>query len=1070
MLLLAAAPISALEAIWIGPDIGAWNVAANWSSGVVPNPAYTAQIDDDPTRDSRVESRFATTAGLLVVDAGDTLAVINSSFYANRPVTLDGTISVEGTGQLNAFMSLNPDSELRLSGSAATATTTFFHNQGDIHGGGRFTINPPAGSSVSYNENTIRADHPTIPLTLQLSNSVNFINNGVLMATGGGRLQIQRGYAFDDPIGIYGGRIEAHPDSTVAIGSGSTYGYIEDAVLATVDDDDPLTSAPSFEFFNTRLQDVSLEGNFKLSGATILGSLRNLGEITSGTAIFPSNWHNYVGGDVLLSGGGTINLASTVALFGGGDFDRVINVDNVIRGHGELLVSWTGFTNRHVVQADAGQNKELYFYNGLSDGLLINSGVMKSINGGRLRLGYSSGATGVMENFEAGDQGEVIAGENSSVFLSNIHIKGGVLRTEGDDPATRGKHLAESLVILEDVTTDGDFRFQTLAGQLSTITLNKTVNNTGSMTGRFAASASAELTGGGEIIGESGVLFTLGQNASIVNVDNVIHGNGNINGFAGNRFTNQGTIRSDGQITINTQLPFVNRGRLEAAPGAQLTLPIITTLTNIEDGIGGVIHAADGGVVNFGRIDGGVLSTEGTGVIRATGGVIKDLHNLGTVEATLLAPQGTIVNDGIIKAHLNMSSGFARLDGTGQWEATNGTHAGGIFINGPLHTILGSGDFGSGSTSSVVVNEGTMRAKEGSPFRILVASFENTGLVHAPAERTLNVFSSFTRAENSGTMQVDGILGVTAPDGLHNLDEGLIDVQGQLSLGQTVLRNRISGMITGSGEVTGSITTGPLVLNEGIIEPGEGIATLQIGDDFQQLSSGQLQMEIAGGEAPSNDLLAVDGLATLAGTLVATLVGEESLAPNDSFTLLTATGGIAGAFDQWVLPDLPDDQFWFIEYDTNQVRATVEEIIPGDFNLDGTVDTADYVAWIKTGGNETQLGEWRSNFGSSVANEPPPLSTTVPEPATVWMLLMTVTAWLGARRAGPFGQQMCSVGKPVPSVVRPQRIRFARAHGRLNNFVEQLWLVGHQAEKWIGRMCFGALYFAQRNDHLRRLR
>ena len=483
------------------------------------------------------------------------------------------------------------------------------------------------------------------------------------MATGGGKLQIQRGFVFDNNFGILGGRIEAHPGSTVAFGSPSSYGYIEDAVLAMIDDDDLQTAAPKFEFASTTLKNVTLDGNFKLSGATIEGSLINTGEITPGPTYNMSPfYHNALKGDVSLTGGGMVNLGSSpYAIFGSGPGAtslRLINVDNVIRGSSELLVSWYGFTNRHLVQADAGQNKELVFYNGLSDGLLINSGVMKAMNGGRLRLGYSTGATAIMENFEGGDAGEIVAEENSSVFLNTINIKGGVLRTVGDNAATRGKFLAEGLVILEDVTMEGVFRFQTIAGQLSTVTLYGTNHNTGSMTGRFVVSGNSELAGGGEVIGEGGTFFTLGQSATFVNVDNLIHGSGNINtGFTNSRFINRSTFRSDGPIVFNTQINVVNSGRIEAGPGTQLTLPTITTTINYEGGVDGVIHAADGGIVNIGRIEGGVLSTEGSGVIRATGGFIKDVHNLGTIEVSSTAPQGTIVNDGLIKGPLNMTHG-----------------------------------------------------------------------------------------------------------------------------------------------------------------------------------------------------------------------------------------------------------------------------------------------------------------------------------------------------------------------------------------------------------------------------
>jgi hypothetical protein len=84
------------------------------------------------------------------------------------------------------------------------------------------------------------------------------------------------------------------------------------------------------------------------------------------------------------------------------------------------------------------------------------------------------------------------------------------------------------------------------------------------------------------------------------------------------------------------------------------------------------------------------------------------------------------------------------------------------------------------------------------------------------------------------------------------------------------------------------------MMNEGTIEPGPGLATLSIGDDFQQLAAGQLKMEVSGGTSLANDLLAITGSASLAGTLAVSRVGADPLVAGDSFTLLTATGGVAG--------------------------------------------------------------------------------------------------------------------------------------------------------------------------------
>jgi len=46
----------------------------------------------------------------------------------------------------------------------------------------------------------------------------------------------------------------------------------------------------------------------------------------------------------------------------------------------------------------------------------------------------------------------------------------------------------------------------------------------------------------------------------------------------------------------------------------------------------------------------------------------------------------------------------------------------------------------------------------------------------------------------------------------------------------------------------------------------------------------------------------------------------------------------------------------------------VLHVVPlaGDFNVDGTVDAADYVMWRKSGGTPTEYNTWRTNFGESV--------------------------------------------------------------------------------------------------------
>jgi hypothetical protein len=77
----------------------------------------------------------------------------------------------------------------------------------------------------------------------------------------------------------------------------------------------------------------------------------------------------------------------------------------------------------------------------------------------------------------------------------------------------------------------------------------------------------------------------------------------------------------------------------------------------------------------------------------------------------------------------------------------------------------------------------------------------------------------------------------------------------------------------------------------------------------------------------------------------------------------------------------------------------------GDYNHDGDVNTADYVGWRKTDGNNQQnYVNWRSNFGQLAPGLGSPLSsdtvfTQVPEPTTLAFLgMVLISLSIGCRR------------------------------------------------------------------------
>ena len=72
------------------------------------------------------------------------------------------------------------------------------------------------------------------------------------------------------------------------------------------------------------------------------------------------------------------------------------------------------------------------------------------------------------------------------------------------------------------------------------------------------------------------------------------------------------------------------------------------------------------------------------------------------------------------------------------------------------------------------------------------------------------------------------------------------------------------------------------------------------------------------------------------------------------------------------------------------VSYAVAASIPGDFNADGKVDSADYVVWRKTDGTQLGYNTWRANFGvtsasSGIATQP------VPEPTTMLLVAFGLT-------------------------------------------------------------------------------
>ena len=150
----------------------------------------------------------------------------------------------------------------------------------------------------------------------------------------------------------------------------------------------------------------------------------------------------------------------------------------------------------------------------------------------------------------------------------------------------------------------------------------------------------------------------------------------------------------------------------------------------------------------------------------------------------------------------------------------------------------------------------------------------------------------------------------------------------------------------------------------------------------------------------------------LSGALNVSLINGFSLAVGNSFTLLTAAGGVSGKFASATLPGAPSGSQWSINYNANSV--VLAAALQGDYNHNGVVDAPDYLIWRKTVGQSGfalaadgngngmidpgDYNVWRSQFGKppgSGAGSGASLSASVPEPAAVVLMISAVGGWCG---------------------------------------------------------------------------
>ncbi len=748
--------------------------------------------------------------GHVVVDSGSALDL-------GGAVALTGTIALNAAGAATALVLTS--STLTLSGHGRVVLSDDAENQitggsGDVLvnagvtivgagtiGAGELSFVNAAGGVVAA-----RASHPLI---IQVPAKVipgqpNFQlqNAGTLEALAGSTLEVQP--SFGSVLQNSGGTLlAAGVGAVVAVG-----GIVDGGTLRTGGGGRIATTGALTTLDGLALHPVTNAGTLLISAQSPLalqGSIVNTGSILQD---FDHSELDIASPVVTLSGGGRLVLAeanvnrvlATVAGF------SLVNLDNQIIGAGQLGLGTLTLVNHGTIIANRAAGL-------LDNQLIVNTGTIAVVNTGLME---ATNTGGLRLSSPVLNQGGIIAagGGHAHVDLDGGTIIGGTLTTAGNgsidlvaetelDGLSAGALVNAGLLLVPAVQT------VELAGTIvnsGTIVLQAVGSGTG-QTAMAVRSQTVTLTGGGRVVmGDGQALIEGGDFNALVNVDNIIVGQGQIgDGVVDMPIFNSGTIeafhtasrcgRDRRNLFIDTGGRLLtNTGLLEAATNTDLA----------PDGLianaGGTIAAVGFGAVVFledATVEGGLLRTSGGGLIFASLSSRLDglndgaLSNTGTVtigKDVTVDLLGSIVNTGVLSVVTSASPGetdivlrspIVTLSGHGRLVLSNtdtvlrGGGNGERLVNVD-NTISGPGTLGSADMQ--FTNGGRVLANFAAAMTIELAGMTNgaTGTLQATGAGGLvlagGVFS------NAGTVEADVGSSVNLQFGvsLTNLEEGVL--------------------------------------------------------------------------------------------------------------------------------------------------------------------------------------------------------------------------------------------------------------------------------------------------------
>lgn len=369
-----------------------------------------------------------------------------------------------------------------------------------------------------------------------------------------------------------------------------------------------------------------------------------------------------------------------------------------------------------------------------------------------------------------------------------------------------------------------------------------------------------------------------------------------------------------GYGTIQTDIDFDNISELIANGGLlDVNGEILDIGTLRSDGTAAVLDLAN-------PFDTGLSEN---GIALLNGGQIQGA--LITLNSFDLRGNGTVRNRVINNDEIRAGGGTLTLENTEN-------DLDGLSETGKLHAD--TGDLILNDNATFPFN-GTVRADSG--HEVFADGFE----LSMEASSSLVFFGGTFRGTAStnfkGSIQVNpGTASIKLPGTAALADTCTADIAGTLVLDTGAATIAAGATFTGGGTLrTGAGCTltlqdgaevDVLLENNGVLILGASPGQVDMGD-FQQNTSGTLRIDIEGTGLDAYDRITLTGTCSLAGTLEVALGGGFSPVLGDTFSIITAPGGVINTFDteDFLAADPGIGLDWEVKYNPTNLQLEVVE-------------------------------------------------------------------------------------------------------------------------------------------------